>query len=51
MSMEKLHENVRESDLVELFGLGTTNYLIDKCSTSKCLICTKMEHTIAMHLF
>ena len=27
-----LHENVTESDLVELFGLRTTNYLIDNCS-------------------
>ena len=27
-----LHENVTESDLVELFGLMTTNYLIDNCS-------------------
>ena len=27
--MENLHENVTESDLVKLFGLSTTNYLID----------------------
>ena len=26
------HENVTESDLVELFGLMTTNYLIGNCS-------------------
>ena len=30
--MGNFHENVTGSDLVELFGLRTTNYLIDKCS-------------------
>ena len=27
-----LKENVTENDLVKLFGLRTTNYLIDNCS-------------------
>ena len=26
-----LHENVTKNDLVKLFGLRTTNYLIDNC--------------------
>ena len=32
MYLGNLHENVTESDLVELFGIRTTNYLIDNCS-------------------
>ena len=32
MYVGNLHENVTESNLVELFGLRTTNYLIDNCS-------------------
>ena len=32
MFVGNLHENVTESDLVKLFGLRTTNYLIDNCS-------------------
>ena len=32
MYVGNLRENVTESDLVELFGLTTTNYLIDNCS-------------------
>ena len=32
MYVENLHENMTKSDLVELFGLRTTNYLIDSCS-------------------
>ena len=32
MYVENLHENVTKNDLVELFGLRTTNYLIDNCS-------------------
>ena len=30
--MGNLHKNVTKSDLVEPFGLRTTNYLIDNCS-------------------
>ena len=32
MYVRNLHENLTESDLVELFGLRSTNYLIDNCS-------------------
>ena len=32
MHVGNLHENVTKSDLVKLFGLRTTNYLIDNCS-------------------
>ena len=32
MYVENLHKNMTESDLVELFNLRTTNYLIDNCS-------------------
>ena len=32
MYVGNLHENVTESDLVELFGPRTTLYLIDNCS-------------------
>ena len=32
MCVRNIHGNVTESDLVELFGLRTTNYLIDICS-------------------
>ena len=32
MHLGNLHENVTENDLVELFGLRITNYLIDNCS-------------------
>ena len=32
MHVGNLHGTVTESDLVELFGLRTTNYLIDNCS-------------------
>ena len=30
--VRNLHDNVTESELVEFFGLRTTNYLIDNCS-------------------
>ena len=32
MYVGNLHENVTKSELVELFGLRTTTYLIDNCS-------------------
>ena len=32
MYAENVHENVTEIDLVKLFDLRTTNYLIDNCS-------------------
>ena len=32
MYVGNLHENMTERDLVELFGLWTTNYLLDNCS-------------------
>ena len=32
MYVRNLHETVTESDLGKLFGLRTTNYLIDNCS-------------------
>ena len=42
MYVENLHKNMTESDLVELFNLRTTNYLIDNCSI-------EIEDTV--HLF
>ena len=32
MHVKNIHERVTESDLGELFGLRTTNYLVDNCS-------------------
>ena len=32
MYVGNLHENVTDIDLIKLFGLRTTNYLIDNCS-------------------
>ena len=32
MYLGNLHENLTETDLVELLGQRTTNYLIDNCS-------------------
>ena len=49
MQVGNLYENVTGSDLVELFGLKTTNYLVDNCCIEMSNLQQNGTHN-AMHL-